>query len=110
MADMEMVKFTKAVEQLCGDCANDVVKLIDDWQKAVGKRTSDLANQIAKVPVPTKTAPSELEKIPDQISKIVEQKGSGFNRLVKLIVKIEIDSKARTMRVHTTGTSSPNYG
>jgi hypothetical protein len=110
MADMEMVKFTKAVEQLSDACANDVVKLIDGWLKAVATRTSDLADEIAKVPVPAKTAASELDKIPDQVSKIIEQKGSSFNRLVKLIVKIKIDSKARTMRVLSTGTTSPVYG
>jgi hypothetical protein len=109
MADMEMEKFKKSVEQLCGVCAKDVVKLIDDWVKAVEKRTDDLANDIAKIPVPAKTPPADLEAIPDLICKIVEQKGAGFSRVVKLIVHIKIDSKARTMRVIGTGITSPTY-
>jgi hypothetical protein len=50
-----------------------------------------------------------LEGIPDLICKIVEQKGAGFSRVVKLIVHIKIDSKARTMRVIGTGITSPTY-
>jgi hypothetical protein len=109
MADLEMEKFTKAVEKLCGDCASDVADLIEKWQKAVSDRTDKLADDIVGVPVPVKTPPADLEKIPEQINQIVDKKGAGFKSLMKLMVHIKIDTKARSMRVNTTGYTSPTW-
>ena len=52
MADPEMLKFNKAVEKLCVDCAGDVGRQLVSCKRAIIDRTDKLANDLAHVTVP----------------------------------------------------------
>ena len=75
-----MVKFNKALEKLCIDCAGDVGKLLASCRSSIVSRVSKLADDMAKVAVPN-TSPADLAKVPAQVSAILKRESSRFGNV-----------------------------
>ena len=105
MADAEMVKFNKAVEKLCLDCAGDVGKLLATCRNSAISRMDKLARDLAGLEVP-KSAPAELAKVPNQVSAILKRESSRFEKIAILTAAVRIDAGGK-LTVPAAGVSGP---
>jgi len=106
MADAEMVKFNKALEKLCIDCAGDVKKELSTCKSSIIGRLEKLKDDMAKVAVP-KSSPEDLEEVPALVSAILKRESSRFASILILTAAVRIDRPGGKVSVPAVGVSGP---
>jgi hypothetical protein len=104
MADAEVVKYNKAVEKLCVDCAGEVSKLLLSCKRTIITRLSKLTSDITRLPVPDMPA-SELGKVPDQVAAILIRAGSSYAGVLILDAMLRVDGSGKKLAPAGAGVS-----
>jgi hypothetical protein len=99
MADVEMINFEAAVDKLCSDWVQDVARMLTDARASVGQRTKLLRQKIVSVRVPQKVDEKKLGEIPARINEILKQDSVRLKGIVELELVVEIDLKARKLKI-----------
>ena len=94
----EIVDFETKVEKACAEWVLTVAKLLAKKSGEVEQRTHVLRQKIMSVPLPQKTDPKELQKIPIRINEILRQESLTLKGVVDMKLKLEIDVKARKLK------------
>jgi hypothetical protein len=104
MADAEVVKYNKAVEKLCVDCAGEVGKLLLSSKRTIITRLGKLTSDITRLPVPDMPA-AELGKVPDQVADILIRAGSAYAGVLILDAMLRVDGSGKKLAPAGAGVS-----
>ena len=97
MGEIKMITFEAGVEKLCADWVVDVAKFLKRGKDATDQRTDQLRDKLLKLPVPQKTDPKDLAKIPDKINEILKKKNVRLKSMLDVELFLKIDVKTRKL-------------
>jgi len=103
----EMMKYNKALEKLCTDCAADVGKLISGCRNSVSVRMGKLMTEIQKLEVPN-AAGKDLEKVPELVEATLKKGGARYASVATFGVRINVSGNK--VSVPAAGISGPLAG